>query len=632
MKIILPPLLDAPPPPQPFFKDFSLLAKKQMRVTWNKWRHLPRKNLILMGLFLFWIVVFVGFLGSLIFGAIEEIPFELGQGLLSLIFMSGLIAQIFFGITAAFTSLYMSEDLELLFTAPVSLKAVFAAKSISVFISNFVTATIFVLVPGIFYGLLFKAGAFFYLLVVLVTMGLLAIGTALAELLNLLVMRIVPPHRSKEAVGFIAAFAGIVIALMFQIPNMMMARGDQLDIYSWLTGNAQALEIMKFFPWGWGSKALVTGMSGNVYSALGWSLLIFSTGFVLFSLAATLVERGFRRGFISLSQGEGGHRRKPKKKGKGFNDVRGSQKAGFGRLETPLLTQLFTNESAEIETKTSTFAGIWAVAKKDLLYLKRDTREWFAYLTPLIIMAFFIVQYLIGGSRGTQSSLIIIFIMYTIMFSGNMALQSFGREGESDWLLNSVPLTGWPVVWGKLLASVLPTLVLMEALLVGTGIAIGLSFTVLLALAVGAVFLSLGSSAIGLYHSINNSRFNPENPQQRIAPGASMIMYLINLIFITFLALGLVNIFRPTELILVLEQLPPITYEGGFLSALIYGLFLISRPLLWPTWAGVLTGILITGAVWSGMFFGFMAATVRESRKGFKVEIVTSKKKQPRGR
>ncbi|MDP1125409.1 hypothetical protein Q5O12_28220, partial [Klebsiella pneumoniae] len=71
--------------------------------------------------------------------------------------MAGLI---FFGITAAFASLYMSEDLELLFMAPVSSGAVFAVKSLVVAGGNFLTTFLFVFVPGVFYGLLFGAGPF----------------------------------------------------------------------------------------------------------------------------------------------------------------------------------------------------------------------------------------------------------------------------------------------------------------------------------------------------------------------------------------------------------------------------------------------------------------------------------------
>jgi len=42
----------------------------------------------------------------------------------------------------------------------------------------------------------------------------------------------------------------------------------------------------------------------------------------------------------------------------------------------------------------------------------------------------------------------------------------------------------------------------------------------------------------------------------------------------------------------------------------------------------ILLGIIVTGGVWALMFFGFMAATVRQSRKGFRVELVTGGKKK----
>jgi ABC-2 type transport system permease protein len=509
----------------------------------------------------------------------------------------------------------MSEDLELLFMAPVDLKAVFAVKSLSVIGSNLLTALLFVLLPGVFYGLLFQAGVAFYLLVLLVGLGLLGIGTAGAELINLVVMRLVPPHRSKEAVGFIGALSGILIALFFQLPNILISSGDRVNIGSWLASQEQMLRVMDFFPWGWGSKALVAGISGNFLAGLVWSLLILLVGIFLFLMAFKLVERGFRQGFISLSQGEGGRHRKKRATG---------GKAEKAHQKDYCASSIFQDK---VTTTASPIVGMWAVAKKDLLAMKRDTREWFGYLTPLIILVFFVAQFLFAPGASSQSSLITVLIMYTIMFSGNMALQSFGREGESDWLLNSVPLAGWPVVWGKLVAAVLPTLLLMEVLLVGTALAIRFSYTLILALAIGAVFLSLGSSAIGLFYSINNCRYNPDSPQQRINPGASLFMYLINFVFILFLALGIVYLFRPSELVTILQGLPPITFQGGFKSGVLYVLYLLSRPVLWPSAFRILMGIIMTVGVWSVMFFGFMAATVRQSRKGFRVEIITGGKK-----
>lgn len=613
MKTILPPPLTEPPLNQSFVEDFKLLLANQMRVTWNKMRHRPVNSLIGTAVLLLSLIAFVAYLGSFAYGALKAMPPQIARGFLSLIFMAGVASQVFFGITAAFAALYMSDDLELLFMAPVSLKVVFVIKSLSVLGSNLLAAIFFIFLPGIFYGLLFQGGAFFYLLVVLVGLGLSVIGTAMAEALNLIVMRIVPPHRSKEAVGFIGALAGILIAVLFQIPNLLISSGD-FNLGHWLSGQEQVLGIMDYFPWGWGAQALVAGISGDFLSGLGWSLLIFVVGVVLFVLSFVLLERGFRRGFISLSQGEGGRRRKTRS-APGHVKEHGRQKN---------IPYSIINEEAV--DSGSAWLGMWAVAKKDLLYMKRDTREWFGYLVPLILMAFFVGQYFLVPADSGRASLLTVLFMYTIMFSGNIALQSFGREGESEWLLNSVPLAGWPVVWGKLVAAVLPTLLLMEALLVGTGVAMGVSASLILLLALAAVLLSLGSSAVGLFYSIHNCRYNPDSPQQRIAPGASLLMYLINLLFLLLLALGLIYLFPPEELVSFLQGLPAPTFGGGILPGIIYGLYLLSRPLLETTALRILLGILVTFGVWSAIFFGFMGATVRQSLKGFQVEIITRAK------
>ena len=210
-----------------FLQDFDLLLRNQVRVSFNTLRQRRKRTLIGMVVIVLIFLSLMVSLGSIAYGTLEAIPPQAAQGFLALLFMVGMASQIFFGITAAFAALYMSDDLELLFMAPVPLKVVFAVKSLAVIGSNFLTAILFAFLPGVFYGLLFNAGGLFYILVLIVGLGLWVIGTAIAELINLLVMRIVPPHRSKEAVGFIGALAGIMIALVFQIPNLLTNREIQ---------------------------------------------------------------------------------------------------------------------------------------------------------------------------------------------------------------------------------------------------------------------------------------------------------------------------------------------------------------------------------------------------------------------
>jgi ABC-2 type transport system permease protein len=243
-------------------------------------------------------------------------------------------------------------------------------------------------------------------------------------------------------------------------------------------------------------------------------------------------------------------------------------------------------------------------------------------------MIFLVGQFLFFQAEVMQTTMVMVLIIYSLMFSGNMALQSFGREGEADWFLNSVPLAGWPVVWGKLLGAVIPTLVLMEALLVGTALALRMSASLTLMLAVGAILLTLGSSAIGLFYSINNCRYNPDSPQHRISPGASLMMYIVNLIFMLILALGVVYLMPPVELMTVLPELSSVTMKSGFFNGLISIFIYLSRPLLWTLPLRIIMGIAVAFGAWALVFFGFMAATVRQSKKGFRVELVTGGKKK----
>jgi ABC-2 type transport system permease protein len=617
-KITLPPPLTDLPPEHSFFQDFMLLLKNKWRIYISTLRHQRKRSLIGMALGLIIFLSFFISLGSVAYGTLKVLPLQTAQSFLSILFMIGLASQIFFGITAAFAELYMADDLELLFMTPVSLKVVFAVKSISVFISNLLIAALFVFMPGIFCGLFYQAGVSYYVLVLLSGCGLWLMGTSLAELINLLVMRIVPPHRSKEAVGLIGAVAGIIIALTFQIPNLLISSQGNLDLGTWLAGKEQLLGIMNYFPWGWASLALIKGMSGSFFAGLLWSLLIIAFSIFLLLMALSLLERGFRQGYISLGQGNGVRPRK--KKANQMN-------LAINKIDDKTSVSLSFLRDEKHVPKSSSWLGMWAVAKKDLLSLKRDSRESFAYIMPLILMAFFIGQFFFFSNRANFISLINILIMYTVMFSGNLALQSFGREGESDWLLNSVPLAGWPIVWGKLLAAVLPTLILMEVLLVGTSLALNVSKGLIIMLALAAMLLSLGSSAIGLYYSINNCRYNPDKPQMRISPSASLLMYLINFLFILVMGISLCYLFPPQELVLVVSTFSAPSLEGNFFSILLYGIYLLSRPVLWSEIFRIPLGIVLTGGVWSFMFFGFMSATVRQSRKGFRVEVVANNKR-----
>lgn len=595
---LYPPLTQAPQPGS-FWQDLRLLVSVELRLLKNKLRQWTLGIWLLIGL------PSLGILALLIYFACQAFTYsgtmapELSHGILSFIFLAGVAFNVLFGTVAAFTTLYMSPDLEMLFAAPISTRAVFTVKTLKVTISNFFATSFFVLLPGFFIGLLQKAPFFYYLQLLIIFIALLILGTALAELLNLVVMRMVPSHRSKEAVGFISALSGILIALLFQVPSLIIANSDPMG---WFQNQAQFINAMDYLPWGWSARALTSAAHGNFLIATAWSLLTLVFAAILMAPAFLLVEKGFRRGWISLSQGA------TKKSVK-------SEKAITITTPKTLFTWQNTLEAS------SPLRGMWAVAKKDLLTIKRDTREWFGYLTPILLTAFFVGRTIFLPGAGANESLVTVLVLYTIMFSGNMASQSFGREGESDWLLNSVPLAGWPVVWGKLLGAVLPTLVLMELLLTGSAIALHLPFGSIIALAIGALLGTVSGSAVGLFYSINHCPYNPDNPRLKISFGATLMIFLINALLTAVLALGLIYIFSPDPLVMIAHHMPAPDYFAGFFARLLYTLF---RPLTWQPAMAITLGLALILGLWAAVFFAFMWGTVRKSRQGFQVQLVTS--------
>ncbi|OPX85542.1 MAG: hypothetical protein A4E53_03536 [Pelotomaculum sp. PtaB.Bin104] len=91
--------------------------------------------------------------------------------------------------------------------------------------------------------------------------------------------------------------------------------------------------------------------------------------------------------------------------------------------------------------------------------------------------------------------------------------------------------------------------------------------------------------------------------------------------------IGLLYIFPPAELMAVLPQIPRVSFSWGFPETILYGLYALSRPLLWAPLLRILLGIAVAGGLWVLVFYSFMAATVRQSRKGLRVQIVTGAKR-----
>ena len=75
----------------------------------------------------------------------------------------------------------------------------------------------------------------------------------------------------------------------------------------------------------------------------------------------------------------------------------------------------------------------------------------------------------------------------------------------------------------------------MQILLVGTAVAVKASASLTIMLALSSVLLTLGASAIGLFIP-STIHATIRIIRSSVLPGASLLMYLVNLIFMLILA------------------------------------------------------------------------------------------------
>src|SRR5512140_1402222 len=135
----------------------------------------------------------------------------------ALLFLSILLTS--FGVLLQ--ALYLSGDTDFLLTSPVPIRAVFMAKLLQAVLPNFGLIALFGL--PVLYGLGLSEGynILYYPLVVLIMIALTLAAAGLSALLVMLVVRVMPPRRAAEILGFIGATLGLICGQAGNLYNTM---------------------------------------------------------------------------------------------------------------------------------------------------------------------------------------------------------------------------------------------------------------------------------------------------------------------------------------------------------------------------------------------------------------------------
>ncbi|WP_456276301.1 putative ABC transporter permease subunit [Bacillus sp. AK128] len=566
----------------------KVLLANQWRIYVNTLKSQPSRNYIGY----FFMLIILGIFLALISTSVLEIGSSITEPLFAGIASYGFLMMIGFilllGLPQVFKNLYSATDLQLLFTMPIPTRHIFWLKYLQSFFGVPLLMFILFIVPVFMYGIIWDVHVLFYPVVVLVLLSVIIIGMSFAYLFNLILIQIVPASRANEFMTVMSVLSGVFVYLLFMLPNTV---NDEPLTDLLLKG----LPLFPdWVPVAWASHAIVESMSGSLQFALPL-LMIISLAIVLMLVTSTLVERGFRTGWVRLSEGSGKRKKKSRTN---------SQKSG---LRHPVI----------------------ALGVKEWYAIKRDLREWLVFMPLIFFFVFGAFGFLSSGGElsdlqgPSEVTWVIaqgIFLFIYSMFNGSVASATVAREGNSLWILQMLPLTGKDIAVGKLWISWLIPFLVLTVIEIVIGLFLQWTFLQFIGGIIMKAVITAGISGLGLWIGTIGAKYNPANPQNRLTFSSGFILVIVSYVYVLLAFIPYVLLLVPTDAISFVQE---ISRESGGFIGFVAGL--VATMLSWKAASPVavwISGILLMVIFSLGVTFLTTKASARRFDKGIKIEMV----------
>lgn len=471
----------------------------------------------------------------------QSLQMEILASALSLTFAGFFMILIFYNTIISISSIYMSEEINLILSLPISKFQFFCAKLVEVlttsswFFSLLIIPTLFAYYHTLNLPMTFIFSSFLLLLL------LLLIASSIGIIITTLFVNIIPPQRIKD----------VIIVVFFLVSCYLLSIDQEIRQKSLVENHSSFDQITEFLS---GDKSLrpvwlPTTWMTNILSAyilktnellpLYWALSIIST-IGLAALSFLIFDIFFTRGLNIAKQGV----KLPKIY---FSELFSL----IGRIIIPLNSQLR------------------AIAFKEAKIFFRDTTQALQFLLLLILTFIYLYNFKIlntstqiSGADAIWWKIILTlanigfgnFVMVAI--ATRFVYPSISLEGRSFTLLCSTPLTIEKILTYKFFAWLFPV-IFLNCLLLDSGImAIQGSTENLLWTTIISVALSIGIVGLGIGVGAVYAKFDWESPAQIHASFGSLVY-----MFISICVIGLSCI--PATLLVIIGSLTEFTSKMG---------------------------------------------------------------------
>ena len=395
-------------------------------------------GLIIRGIAILAAIVLSGLVG---FGAgflitNPDIPLTIKLGtvpglLLTLVMFATLIV----GINQALRALYLTNDMELLFSAPLRSESILSAKLLSRLPLTIIIALLLTIPALIAFGVQVGLGPGFYIAGSLALLLAPLFGLAAGALAAMLIVRVLPAQRVAEYVGAVSILFGVAISILFQLPRFLNSgSGPSAQDLAAATAAIETVESLPL-PSMWAGQGLVDLAQGRIIDGLlnVSAYFLLTAGF--FAVVLLLANRLYLNSWLRMQ-------------GSGFTRGGYDERAG-----------VFGGRSVET-----------SIAVKDWLLRLRDARQLASLASGLIFGAFFGFLILRRGGASPDGPLdeqltrLVgpgVILSGTLLYVGwatfsQTATAVLSLEGASLYLLQAAPIDPRTVFRSKVLSLFVP--------------------------------------------------------------------------------------------------------------------------------------------------------------------------------
>ena len=519
---------------------------------------------LLLGSFglLFWCGIFaVSWRVLAYFKGIEDIGDILGYKLLSMMLVVSFALLLFSSILTSLSKLYLSRDLLLVHSLPVSSYKIFIARWIDSTIESAWMVIIYTLPVLISYGIVYQTGIFYYFNIMISMLCLAAIASAISTLMVMTAVIFIPASRMKSVFIFmgILSFVVIYLAIRLSQPELLV----DPEVFDTVMVYITSLQTPSspFLPSSWVYDSARSALSGSISSSLFFTGLSLSfTGMIVFALVLLSDAIYF----------------------KGFSKTQNAP------------ARLFKNNVVGDRIFNFLPGPIKSFTVKEIKTFLRDQTQW----TQIFLIAALVVIYVYNFKvLPLEKSPIKTVYLQNLFSFLNMGLALFvltavtarfaypavSMEREAFWLVKTSPLSIRTFLWIKFFIYYFPLLILTEVLIVATNILLQVTPFMMALSTLTVFFIVPGIVAMGIGLGAAYPDFKAENPTQTITSFGGLVFMIVCAGYIGLVVLleagPVYNLFMAGIRNNVISLSAWIWIGGSFILVLILSVLAISLPM-----------------------------------------------------